>query len=275
MTAQWCSFVCIARTRTAAPSGKGHISSPVFTNASVPAVANASYPLGPFALCGAFPRSDYYDPSAPPCPRRRTTHQPGTCRLWPRRRSREPHGGSHVHCQPIGGLGAQLCPCDIATATPQAFTVASPANDLNQQRSFQHPAGIGAHRRPAHIHRIGAGGILEKLLALVPRVHLPALLDGPGPSGSTGPSRRCRGCLPPHRRFPVQAAPSFVMLLRQHNGEGLPPPLGKTAPRGARGRPPNSLPGACSPPWAGLAWIARIVVDCFMAPSLDLPRPRL
>jgi hypothetical protein len=26
--------------------------------------------------------------------------------------------------------------------------------------------------------------------------------------------------------------------------------------------------------WAGLVWIERMDVDCFMAPSLDLPHPR-
>jgi len=29
------------------------------------------------------------------------------------------------------GEAAQLCPCDIATVTPQAFTVASEMSDLN------------------------------------------------------------------------------------------------------------------------------------------------
>ena len=27
--------------------------------------------------------------------------------------------------EPLGGVGAQLCPCNFATTTPQAFTVAS------------------------------------------------------------------------------------------------------------------------------------------------------
>lgn len=33
-------------------------------------------PLGPFAMYEAFPRSDYYGPSAPPRGHRLTTHQP-------------------------------------------------------------------------------------------------------------------------------------------------------------------------------------------------------
>ena len=36
-----------------------------------------------------------------------------------------------------------------------------------------------------------------------------ALLARPGPSGSTGPPRHCRGCSRPPRRSPAQAAPSF------------------------------------------------------------------
>ena len=44
------------------------------------------------------------------------------------------------------------------------------------------------------------------------------LLAGPRPSGSTGPSRHCRGCSHPPRRFPDQAAPSFAALLRQVSG---------------------------------------------------------
>jgi hypothetical protein len=40
----------------------------------------------------------------------------------------EPGGdrnGSHVHCDSLDEGGAQLCPCGIATATPQHVTVAS------------------------------------------------------------------------------------------------------------------------------------------------------
>ena len=34
-------------------------------------------------------------------------------------------GGLTATFQPFDGVGVQLCPCNIATATPQAFTVAS------------------------------------------------------------------------------------------------------------------------------------------------------
>ena len=39
--------------------------------------------------------------------------------------------------------------------------------------------------------------LLRGVQSLVPRVHLPVLLAGPGPSDGAGPSRRCRGCCPP------------------------------------------------------------------------------
>ena len=39
--------------------------------------AHCVNPLGPFAMYEAFPRSDYYGPSAPPCGHRQTTRQPG------------------------------------------------------------------------------------------------------------------------------------------------------------------------------------------------------
>src|SRR5215211_2468602 len=42
----------------------------------IPDLHAASNPLGPFAMREAFPRSDYYGPSAPPHSHRLTTRQP-------------------------------------------------------------------------------------------------------------------------------------------------------------------------------------------------------
>ena len=39
--------------------------------------------------------------------------------------SGQDRGGSRVHCDSLDEGGAQLCPCGLATATPQHFTVAS------------------------------------------------------------------------------------------------------------------------------------------------------
>ena len=63
------------------------------------------------------------------------------------------------------------------------------------------------------------------------------------PSHLTGPGRLTVPTRPavvgaashPHPHLRAQAAPSFVRLLRQPNGEGLSPPHGAVAPRGARG----------------------------------------
>lgn len=76
---------------------------------------------------------------------------------------REPHGGSHVHCEPIEEGGAQLCPCDIATATPQAFTVASGTGDLNRPRSSQHLRKVLVRiADQPESTGFGAGGRLER-----------------------------------------------------------------------------------------------------------------
>lgn len=71
----------------------------------------------------AFPASDYYGSSAPS-----RRHQPTMSLPASQHHAGRGGGhrdGSHVHLQPFDGVGAQLCPCNIATTTPQTFTVAS------------------------------------------------------------------------------------------------------------------------------------------------------
>ena len=81
--------------------------------------------LGPFPMRPAFPASEYYGPSAPSRPDRQAMRPPGPARRWRRRRSgRAETVPTFIH-EPFDGIGTQLCPCTIATATPQAFTVAS------------------------------------------------------------------------------------------------------------------------------------------------------
>ena len=133
--------------------------------------------------------------------------------------------------------GAQLCPCGIATATPQHFTVASRANIHMPTRKFPTPTNRsdGCAPHPAHIHQIGAGEPLRDVVTLVPLVLLFVTLAEPTPSGSTGMSRLCQGCFHPSRHLPDRAALSYTVLLRQHGNEGLPPPFELSAPHGARG----------------------------------------
>ena len=95
------------------------------------------------------------------------------------------------------------------------------------------PQRTGTHREPAQIHRVRAGVLSRDVTQPVPLVYLPASLTTPGPSGSPRPPRLCRGCSHPPRRSPAQAASSFTLLLRQQGDEGLSPPNGQTAPRGA------------------------------------------
>jgi hypothetical protein len=66
----------------------------------------------------------------------------------------------------------------------------------------------GAHRTPAHIHRIRAGQISRGVTTPVPRVYLSVSLTGPGPSGSPEPTRLRRGCSHLPRRSPDRLPPA-------------------------------------------------------------------
>src|SRR5450759_2845750 len=105
----------------AAQSGSGPPTAPVFTGAS-PDITSPSLTdtLPPFPMYAAFPRSEYYGGSAPPAP------SAGVAPIHPGlpggETGRGTHAdGSHVHCCPVDGLGIRLCPCGLATATPQAI----------------------------------------------------------------------------------------------------------------------------------------------------------
>jgi hypothetical protein len=145
-----------------------------------------------------------------------------------------PDDSSHVHHAPVGGVGAQLFPGSPATSTPQAFLVATWSTKASTSVSSRSNLKLDARCCPAHIHQIGAGfhaygGSSTDSLAL----HLPALLAGPGSSGSADPSRRCQGCSHRPLRLQVRAAPCFVGLLRQPKGGSF-HPTRLMAPHGAR-----------------------------------------
>src|SRR5207249_4209003 len=70
--------------------------------------------------------------------------------------------------------------------------------------------GMSARCTPAHIRQVGAGNSLSRLCRWFTFVApMSVLLAEPEPSGSAGPSRRCRGCFPPGPHLLGQAAPSF------------------------------------------------------------------
>ncbi|MBO0882974.1 MAG: hypothetical protein J2P17_22085, partial [Mycobacterium sp.] len=95
----------------------------------------------------------YYGSSAPLRDRQPTVDLPVTVPAgrW-EGRSRN---GSHVHCVPVDGGGAQLFPGSLATGTPQAFPNGLPTDGLSRLRSRR--PGIGpddVHCCPTHIHQV-------------------------------------------------------------------------------------------------------------------------
>ena len=67
---------------------------------------------------------------------------------------------SHVHHVPVVGVGAQLCPCGLATSTPQTFLVASlPSTSIGQRESLTTrwvctaPRPISARFEPVYLLR--------------------------------------------------------------------------------------------------------------------------
>jgi hypothetical protein len=166
----------------------------------------------------AFPPSDYYGSSAPPQGHRRTTRQPATP-AWMTGEDGNLGVVPMFTTEPIDGGGAQLCPCDLATVTPQAFTVASrPATQYRPESSP--PRGrVRAAIQPLSTGFELADHRLRGVMPLVPRVHLPVSLAGPAPSGSSGASRRCRGCLPPSPASPGSGCPQLPHAAATTSGQ--------------------------------------------------------
>jgi hypothetical protein len=176
-------------------------------------------------MLAAFPRPDYYGPSAPHPGHQQTTRLPAhPLPGWPGR------DGDPERFPRSPSIDRRVRP----PALPQRHRHGYAA-------VLRHglPAGLGnpAQELPSrHEGRartaaqpISTGFELVRLLrgfrTLVSLVDLPVLLAGPAPSGSAGTSRRCQGCSHPPRRLPVQAALSFATLPRQRSGAGLSPPL--------------------------------------------------
>ena len=116
----------------------------------------------------------------------------------------------------LDGGGARLCPCGLATPTPQHFTVAFAGPPRAGPKFPPLPAGQSEVRaapdpKPPGLSRYG----FEGRFTPVPRVLLSITLAGPAPSGSTGTPRRCQDCSHPPQHLPGQAVLSFTVLLRQ------------------------------------------------------------
>src|SRR5215204_763879 len=173
-----------------------------------------------------FSRPDYYEASAPPDSLQSATDLPTDDWMPVGRATAD---GSHVHQKSIDEGGAHLYPDSIATATPQAFTVASPPDHRNRLRSW--PARQKKTNQPRTAHRpisvrfepaLDLRGFKQRFLTYA----FPSLLAGPGPSDSPNPSRTSSEAAPalpgvPRTRLP----PSFIGQLRLTNGGVLSPPL--------------------------------------------------
>jgi hypothetical protein len=157
----------------------------------------------------AFPRSDYYETSAPPTAlSRRRACPPGQAgRPSPmgdrRRFPRSPHDRS-------ARSAPRYYPDSIATATPQAFTMASPpaaGTGFGVDRTPPGSTGHALHSGPdpPGSSRRKTYGALHGFL----NVCLLALLAGPGTSGSAAPSRHCRGRFPPSPASPGSGCPQL------------------------------------------------------------------
>jgi hypothetical protein len=89
---------------------------------SLAGATSGSQPAAALRHVTGSPVSDYYGGSVPSQRHQPTAGLP-TADLAGRRGGR-PWEGSRVHHAPVGGGGAQLLPCSLATGTPQTFPVA-------------------------------------------------------------------------------------------------------------------------------------------------------
>jgi hypothetical protein len=221
--------------------------------------------LRPFAVCSStdtlppFPCGRLSRPrsttTAPPHPPLSVGIEPiHRSRVWPTRSLERQTNGSHVHCCSVDGLGTRLYPCGLAMATPWTFTMASRTERNKPSRELPTTPEItgtaGAHRTPAHIHRVRAGQVSRGVTTPVPRVYLSVSLTGPDPSGSPEPTRLCRGCSHLPRRSPDRLPPASP---HRHDGRApkvshLHPPQQRLVAHVAA----SDLPaGACTGPAGG------------------------
>ena len=198
--------------------------------------------LPPFPRCTGFPRLGVLR-------RLRPTRAFGRRRAYPARPSRRKGGrgthagGSRVHCCPVDGLGIRLCPCGFATATaagnspwppdpgPEYPARSSPPVTEGRVRTAIQPESTGLELAR------GSRGVTTP----VPCVYLPVLAH------RTRPIRQYRADATLSRLLPSSPATPGLDCLQlapcRCGGaemDGLSPPSGTPAPRGALRLPPAS-----------------------------------
>jgi hypothetical protein len=184
-------------------------------------------------MYAAFPRSEYYAGSAPPraFSGRRTYPRPSLDRT-------EPGSGTRWFPRSLLTVRERRCPAMPLRHRP-GYAVdlhqGLPAKRDNRPRSSSpgtaRPVRTATQPISARFELVEA---LKGFTPLVPHVHLSRSLTGPMPSGSTGTSRRCRGCSHPHPRLRGQAASNFKRPATTGHRRSPSTPHGQTAPRGAR-----------------------------------------
>jgi hypothetical protein len=142
------------------------------------------------------------------------------------------------------GSATSFSPDSLATSTPQTFPVASQPTPLADRPSRSPTPRARVHclldpHPPGWSPELDLRGFHHWFTT---RFALSASLAEPRPSGSTDPSRRCRGCSRPHPRLQDQAAPSFKRPAATDRPVGSLIPPDQTAPRGAP-------PSASTPRW--------------------------
>jgi hypothetical protein len=115
----------------------------------------------PSPCARAFPGSEYYSGSVPSRPGRSTMDpaRPSTPEAWDRARAETVPVFTD---DSLNEGGAQLCPCGIATATPQHFTMASKTD--NHMPAPEFPDAVARDEcapHPAQIRQIRAGRALR------------------------------------------------------------------------------------------------------------------
>lgn len=168
---------------------------------------------------------DYYEASAPPRGPRSATDLPPPLGLAARRKG-NPGMVPTFTMRSIGQGGTRLYPGSIATATPQAFTVASPPTELDgfgvqtphaasgALHTGPYPPGWStASRLRGFEHRftlVAPSDLARRTRAVWQFRHVPSL---------SGPLATLTGV--PRLRLP----PASIRPLRRPKGSGLSPPL--------------------------------------------------
>lgn len=155
---------------------------------------------------------------------------------------RDRRDGSHVHHQTLRRGRRPPMPLQHRHDYAVDLHRGLPAGDITQpgsSPSVHDGHAVAGQRVRATTHpgsaRFEVVALLRSVQPVVPHVRLSVLLAGPGPSGSTGPSRRCQDCFPPSPSSQGSGCPQLTTGCYDS-----PPAVsfhhrtGSAAPRGAR-----------------------------------------